>query len=260
MKRVSFDRIADEYDKTRELPEDAMNSVLDALCEEMPESSGILDVESGTARFALPLSRRGFSVVGIDISEEMLGISRCKGFDCLARADSSSLPFRDAAFDFALAVHVFHLLEDWTRTVAEIRRVLRGSLMSVVIENETKWFGESYHDLLREHGYDKDHPGVGEKGLAERVKPRLVKGVASVTHHRAADRVIDRLDERCFSSQWEVPEELHRAVITEMRERCSKTATMSSSTHGMWGNWMSWSMKRASASSRPRLQAHPRRR
>ncbi|MEE9490262.1 MAG: methyltransferase domain-containing protein, partial [Thermoplasmata archaeon] len=79
VKRVSFDRIADEYDKTRELPEDAMNSVLDALCEEMPESSGILDVGSGTARFALPLSRRGFSVVGIDISEEMLGISRCKG-------------------------------------------------------------------------------------------------------------------------------------------------------------------------------------
>jgi len=221
VKRVSFDRIADGYDKTRELPEDTMNSVLDALCEEMPESSGILDVGSGTARFALPLSRRGFSVVGIDISEEMLGISRYKGFNRLARADSSSLPFRDAAFDFALAVHVLHLLEDWTRTVAEIRRVLRDSLMSVVIENETKWFGESYHDLLREHGYDKDHPGIGEKGLAERVKPGLVKEVASVTHHRAADRVIDRLDERCFSSQWEVPEELHRAAITEMRERYS---------------------------------------
>lgn len=221
MKRVSFDRIAEEYDKTRELPEDAMNNVLDALCEEMPESSGILDIGSGTARFALPLSRRGFSVVGIDISEEMLGVSRCKGFDRLARADSSSLPFRDAAFDFALAVHVFHLLEDWIRTVAEVRRVLRDSLMSVVIVDETKWFGESYHDLLREHGYDKDHPGIGEKGLAERVKPRLVKEAANVTHHQEADRVIDRLDGRCFSSQWEVPEELHRAVIAEMREKYS---------------------------------------
>ncbi|MEE8182940.1 MAG: class I SAM-dependent methyltransferase [Thermoplasmata archaeon] len=221
MKRVSFDRIAEEYDKTRELPEDVMNKVLDALCEEVPEGSGILDIGSGTARFALQLSRRGFSVVGVDISEKMLGISRRKGFDRLVRADSAFLPFRDAAFDFALAVHVLHLLEDWIVAVAEIRRVLRDSLMSVVIENEAKWFGESYHDLLREHGYDKDHPGIGEKGLAERVKPRLVKEVASVTHHQAADRVIDRLDGRCFSSQWEVPEELHRAVITEMREKYS---------------------------------------
>ena len=221
MKRVSFDTIADEYDETRELPEDAMNKVLDALCEEMPEGSSTLDIGSGTARFALRLSRRGFSVVGIDISEEMLDISRRKGFDRPVRADSSFLPFRNAAFDFALAVHVLHLLEDWVVTVAEIRRVLRHSLMSVVIENEAKWFGESYHDLLREHGYDKNHPGIGEKGLAERVKPRLVKEVASVTHHQAADRVIDRLDGRCFSSQWEVPEELHRAVITEMRERYS---------------------------------------
>jgi ubiquinone/menaquinone biosynthesis C-methylase UbiE len=221
VKRVSFDRVAESYDETRELPEDAMESVLDVLCGAIPEGSSIVDVGSGTARFALPLSRIGFSVTGIDISEKMIKSSGTKGFTRCVRGDSSYLPFRDGAFDFALTVHVLHLLEDWIATLSEIRRVIRDSLLSVVIESESKWFGESYHDMLSEQGYDREHPGPGEKGLAEKVKPRLVEHAGSVTHTRPADRVMDRLEGRCFSSQWEVPEELHRAVIAEMRERYS---------------------------------------
>jgi ubiquinone/menaquinone biosynthesis C-methylase UbiE len=221
VKRVSFDRIAESYDETRELPEDAMAGVLNILCEVIPEGSGVVDIGSGTARFALPLSTRGLSVTGIDISEKMIKNSRAKGFTRCVRGDSSFLPFRDDAFDFALAVHVIHLLKDWTATLSEIKRVIRDSLLSVVIKDESKWFGESYHDLLRERGYDKEHPGPGEKGLAEKVGPGLVEHAGRVTHARPADVAMDRLEGRCFSSQWEVPEELHRSVMAEMRERYS---------------------------------------
>lgn len=221
MKRVGFGRIAEVYDDTRELPKDASESVINALCEEFGDHGTVLDVGSGTGRFAIPLSRRGLSIVGIDISISMLEASRRKGFSNFVRADSSRMPFRDAAFDFALAVHIFHLLEDWAVTLSEVTRVVKDSLLSVVIKNETKWFGDNYHDMLREKGYDKDHPGIGEKGLAEKVEPDMTKTVASVSRTHPADQVIDRLETRCFSSQWEVPEALHNAVIAEMREKYS---------------------------------------
>jgi ubiquinone/menaquinone biosynthesis C-methylase UbiE len=221
VKRVSFDRVADIYDETRGFPEDANEKVLDALSRDMTEGAAILDIGSGTGRFALPLSRRGFSVVGIDISDKMLGVSRSKGFNRCVRGDSSLLPFKGATFDFALATHVLHLLEDWVVTLAEVGRVVKDSLLSIVIERESGWFGEEYHELLEERGYEARKLGIGEKGLAEKMKPRSVKGAASVTHHQSADHVIDRLEGRCHSSQWEVPEELHRAVIAEMREKYS---------------------------------------
>lgn len=221
VKRVSFDRVADLYDETRGFPRDANEKILDALCGDLTEGAAILDIGSGTGRFALPLSCRGFSVVGIDISDKMLGVSRFKGFLRCVRGDSSHLPFRDATFDFALATHILHLLEDWVVTLAEVRRVVKDSLLSVVIERESDWFGEGYYNLLEERGYVAKKLGLGEKDLAERVKPRLVKEAARVTHHQSADCLIDRLQSRCFSTQWEVPEELHRAVIAEMREKYS---------------------------------------
>lgn len=221
VKRVSFDRVADLYDETRGFPEDANEKILDALCGDMTEGAAILDIGSGTGRFALPLSSRGFSVVGIDISNKMLGVSRSKGFVRCVRGDSSLMPFKVATFDFALATHILHLLEDWVATLAEVRRVVKDSLLSIVIERESNLFGEGYYDLLGERGYIAKKLGLGERDLAKKVKPRSVKEAARVTHHQSADSLIDRLESRCFSTQWEVPEELHRAVIAEMREKYS---------------------------------------
>lgn len=228
VKRVSFDRVANVYDETRGFPEAAQKDILDVLCRDLAKGAAILDIGSGTGRFALPLSSRGFLVVGIDISDKMLGVSRSKGFDRCIRGDSSYLPFKDATFDFALATHILHLLEDWAATLAEVRRVVRDSLLSVVIDREWDWFGEGYYDLLEEYGYTARKLGLREKDLAGRVKPRLAKNAAHVVHRQLADRLIDILEGRCFSTQWEVPEELHRAVIAEMREKHSGKEIVSS--------------------------------
>jgi SAM-dependent methyltransferase len=41
-----------------------------------PEGAAVLDAGCGTGRVAIELARRGFDVVGVDVSEEMLAVAR----------------------------------------------------------------------------------------------------------------------------------------------------------------------------------------
>ncbi|MFQ6128442.1 MAG: class I SAM-dependent methyltransferase [Thermoplasmata archaeon] len=219
MKRVNFDRVADEYDATRALPNDVMNKVIYALCEEMSDGESVLDVGSGTGRFALPLIKRGFYVTGIDISKRMIEISKNKGFSCCVRGDASFLPFESGSFDFALANHILHLLEDWKDALSEIGRVVRDSMMAVSIMKESGWFKVGYDELLKKYGCETGKPGIGVTDLLEKIEPKKVRDLASVTITQSSDVLLDRIEKRCYSSLWEIPEETHRRVVEEMREK-----------------------------------------
>ncbi len=66
----------------------------------------ILDIGCGTGRHAVELARRGYSVVGIDLSESMLAKARAKAEGCGAqaeflRADARRLQFHQE-FDLAI--------------------------------------------------------------------------------------------------------------------------------------------------------------
>ena len=77
--------------------------------------------------------KRGFELVGIDISSEMLKYAdkymRKHDFTAeLKQADMRALPFLDVSFDFALAVASLHHIEDRLgrlKAIRELYRVLR---------------------------------------------------------------------------------------------------------------------------------------
>lgn len=102
----------------------------------------ILDVATGTADLALEAMRiQPKSIVGVDISEEMLKIGREKieqrGLSdriTLRRGDSEKLPFSDAQFDAVLVAFGVRNFEDLQKGLAEIRRVLRPGGAIVVLE------------------------------------------------------------------------------------------------------------------------------
>ena len=77
------------------------------------DCASIIDVGVGTGRFALPLSRNGFKIVGIDISREMLKIARGKKLDNILLADANATPFPDKTFEAATAIHLLHLAIEW---------------------------------------------------------------------------------------------------------------------------------------------------
>ena len=75
-----------------------------------PHNKKVLDVACGTGSQSIALSRKGFEVVGLDLSEQMLELARKKQYDTIAfiQADATKIPYPNASFDasvISLALH-----------------------------------------------------------------------------------------------------------------------------------------------------------
>lgn len=103
----------------------------------------ILEIGFGTGRLVRKLARKareGF-VAGVDPSQLMLQTAekrtrrfRKKGRVELVLGDASSLPWPDAHFDKAAALHCFQFWGDPAHDLAEVRRVLKpGGLFVLVL-------------------------------------------------------------------------------------------------------------------------------
>ncbi|WP_296601910.1 class I SAM-dependent methyltransferase [Nocardioides sp.] len=92
------------------------------------EGRRVLDAGCGSGPLTAQLRARGAVVSGFDASAAMVDLARQRlGQDADLRvADlAAPLPYADGEFDDVLASLVLHYLEDWTRPLAELRRVLK---------------------------------------------------------------------------------------------------------------------------------------
>jgi ubiquinone/menaquinone biosynthesis C-methylase UbiE len=94
----------------------------------------VLEIGCGHGQTLARLAERvaGGFAAGIDPSDVMVRLATrrlrraiARGRAAVERAEASRLPFPDARFDAALAVHVLPFWPDPTRELREIRRVLR---------------------------------------------------------------------------------------------------------------------------------------
>ncbi len=88
-----------------------------------PKGKDILDIATGTGRFAELLSREGANVVGLDASKEMMMHNMV---ECV-QGDALKLPFEDKSFDVTISMRFFHLLEtkDIEDFIIEVARVTK---------------------------------------------------------------------------------------------------------------------------------------
>jgi SAM-dependent methyltransferase len=223
-----FDSIAGAYDATRALPEESMEKVLAELRAQLGDDGPVLDVGVGTGRFAAPLAKLGADVVGIDLARNMMAKAREKGFGNMAQASATEMPFRDGAFASATMVHVLHLIPDWQRALAELSRVVRGSLFTVATEMDALHEPRAiYERRLDELGYGKAYIGMHEKELAKRLRPDGETHVCDLEFSLPTDVYIDQLERREYSWATRLPDDAHKAVIQEIRRAAGgKTETM----------------------------------
>ncbi len=95
----------------------------------------VLDLGSGSGRHVVYLARHGFSVYGFDKSSIGLDITRewlkSEGLKADLRSGEMTvaLPYEDDFFDAVISIQVIYhaVLTDITRTVEEIKRVLKTS-------------------------------------------------------------------------------------------------------------------------------------
>ncbi|HMQ50018.1 MAG TPA: bifunctional demethylmenaquinone methyltransferase/2-methoxy-6-polyprenyl-1,4-benzoquinol methylase UbiE [Saprospiraceae bacterium] len=141
-----FDRIAPYYDFLNHFLSLGIDKSWrkKAIRQIKPENQAyILDVATGTADVALEISRqfKSSTIIGIDISKEMLAIGRQKIAKRqlsdkieLQQGDSENLPFSDNTFDAITVAFGVRNFENLEKGLAEMYRVLKPGGQLVVLE------------------------------------------------------------------------------------------------------------------------------
>jgi len=215
---VSFDRVADIYDATRwaGIPPEIMEKLLNTMKELFASCRTILDVGTGTGRFAMYFNDSGFNVVGIDVSLSMIAKARKKRLRNFVQADAHHLPFRDSAFDGAIMIHVLHLVRDWVQMVGEVGRVTREIVVAEVEGGQGFSPRQRYLELRQEMGYPLDRLNDGEAGLRRMVPPTTVKLVGEYWTDIDVHEEIDSFDRRKSSVSWGIPAEINSRIIKRL--------------------------------------------
>lgn len=147
--RAMFDNIAPAYDFMNR----AMTLGIDRLWRgkavrmiAVPRPHDILDVATGTGDLAMLLARRldPLSVTGVDLSDGMLEIGRCKASEAgladiitFRQADCLNLPFTGNSFDCVTVAYGVRNFADILAGYCEMYRVLRPGGRLLVIELST---------------------------------------------------------------------------------------------------------------------------
>ena len=126
--RVDFSGNAPIYDRRHGalVPEWLVSELL--VVTGLPRGSRILDIGAGTGRAAIPLARKGYSVVALDAARAMLASLRQKSANAQVPAvvgDGTQLPFAGHSFDAAVIARLLYLVPDWRRMLLETLRVLK---------------------------------------------------------------------------------------------------------------------------------------
>jgi SAM-dependent methyltransferase len=106
----------------------------------LPWAGRGLEIGVGSARFAAPLGVE----IGIDPAPEMLAYARERGVR-VACAVAEALPFKHAAFDYALLVTTLCFVNDAAAMLAEAYRVLKpGGVLVIGFIDRTSALGREY--------------------------------------------------------------------------------------------------------------------
>ena len=144
-----------------------------------PGRGRCLDLGCGTGVAIPALTQLGWSVVGVDVSREMLERAQPHGAE-LVRASGDNLPFDDSSFDAAVSIWTHTDVDDFPALLRESARVLRADAPFVYIGAHPCFVGphsrfiaaegvpELHPGYRRTERYDRG-PAIGPDGLRARV-------------------------------------------------------------------------------------------
>lgn len=219
MRRQSFDRVAEVFDKTRGPPEHVMKQLVSRIVGEIEDRGAVLDAGVGTGRFAKPLQNRKLEVIGIDISQKMMAIAKKKGTTDLIRGDLCALPFKDRSFDATICNAVLHLIPEWKTALHEICRVTERIMVSTIHERDNP-MRDAYMLLLKDYGYKTQKREKPVQDLTDAVPPS--KSIHVASYSVDVEESLRHFDQRVFSHQWSIPESVNKEIVSELRKRFSR--------------------------------------
>ena len=132
-----YEREAEVYDDVRfsspvgKLVDAIQREIVLRLCD-LNDGDFVLDLGTGTGRFAMELAKNGATVVGLDPSRSMIELAREKsirqrvyGNMNLIIADADKLPFKRCSFQYCVSINVLNHIPDYKSVLVEIASVLK---------------------------------------------------------------------------------------------------------------------------------------
>lgn len=161
--RGIFDRAAGWYDDARPgYPEELFDDLVEIS--EVPADGRILEIGPGTGKATMPLARRGFRILGIELGEQLARTFRQRFVEFsnveVAVGSFETFPIEPAAFDLVMAATSFHWLEQPTG-YQQCYRALKPAGSLVIFRHEHVWAPENgaFFDDTQAY-YEKYMPGT----------------------------------------------------------------------------------------------------
>ncbi len=146
MKIQPFEKFTSEYEDWFERNKFAFISELNAVKNQLPDSTNGVEIGVGSGRFAAPLSIK----LGIEPSKEMRKIARKRGIEIIAGV-AEHLPLVDFRFDFALMITTICFVDDLETSFGEAYRVLKkGGFLIVGFVDKESIVGKLYREHKEE--------------------------------------------------------------------------------------------------------------
>lgn len=225
--------MADIYEYTRGVPAPFMQYIIDDIFKtlELAENSFVLELGCGTGRFVRQFVDRGVRTVGVDISQQMLGVAcgkqenpaHIKGH--LVLADAVALPFLNGLFHTIVAIHLFHLFPDWQDSLVEVQRLLQPSGVLITGFIESPMRASRLSSIFEHRRVELGYPPIRFGATTDEVIAALEamgatvenKGFHTITHVTYKE-TLECFEQRAFSSMWEnLPDVVHRQIMQELR-------------------------------------------
>ena len=187
MAEARYDGLAAWYEEFRPALSDEETAALERL---LGRSHGrCLDLGCGTGLPSAEVAKLGWSVVGVDVSTDLLEVARGRGLD-VHEAPAASLPFHDASFDAAVSVLTHTDIDEFAEAVGETARVLKPGAPFVYIGVHPCFVGP-HSVFLGAEGTPEFHPGYrpsrrydsAAPGVANPDGVRARVGAAHLTLH-----------------------------------------------------------------------------
>jgi ubiquinone/menaquinone biosynthesis C-methylase UbiE len=145
MEREIFDDLANRYDSWFETPLgkkifESERSCIEKLIKKVEDKFAV-DLGIGTGLFTKILREKGYRVIGIDISDEMLKIAKNRGFEVIKHDLNNPLPFNDESFDFVFSMTSIEFLKNPENLVEEVYRILKkdGEFLLITLNSLSLW-------------------------------------------------------------------------------------------------------------------------
>ena len=205
MTDARYDGIAEWYDATF-VDSELGRTARDIVGELLGEGAGrLLDVGCGTGGHTTAFVDLGWTVTGVDISEDQLRLARARGVD-VVRARAEELPFDETSFDAVVSMWTHTDVDDFPAELREIARVLRPGGRFVYLGAHPCFVGPHsrfiaaegipvLHPGYRSAGRYTEAPGTSPEGLRAKVGAVHLPLGAFVQAFLDAGFALDRFEE-----------------------------------------------------------------